>query len=213
MDRDQCRARRAKSSSCQVEQAKGFNGLNAMTGEITDLVKAGIIDPAKVTRSALQNAASVAGLLFTTEAGRRRQAREEERRCCRSRRRKGRDGRHGRNGHDVMTWRGGRQVIPRPPGLYPDHPRRGQTCGRSRSRASRSSGCASAARPSRRGSADGSSRRLLGGERGPVGCAGRDVRRGRRNSRDPHSTLQSTATASKRGQLSRRETRPWREPV
>jgi chaperonin GroEL len=39
-----------------------------VTGEIVDLVKAGIIDPAKVTRSALQNAASIAALLLTTEA-------------------------------------------------------------------------------------------------------------------------------------------------
>jgi chaperonin GroEL len=52
----------------QVETAKGNVGLNALTGELEDLVKAGIIDPAKVTRSALQNAASVAGLLLTTEA-------------------------------------------------------------------------------------------------------------------------------------------------
>jgi len=52
----------------QVEAAKGNIGLNALTGELEDLVKAGIIDPAKVTRSALQNAASVAGLLLTTEA-------------------------------------------------------------------------------------------------------------------------------------------------
>jgi chaperonin GroEL len=52
----------------QVETAKGNIGLNALTGDLEDLVKAGIIDPAKVTRSALQNAASVAGLLLTTEA-------------------------------------------------------------------------------------------------------------------------------------------------
>ena len=51
-----------------VEKAKGHNGLNAATGEIVDLVKAGVIDPAKVTRSALQNAASIAALLLTTEA-------------------------------------------------------------------------------------------------------------------------------------------------
>jgi chaperonin GroEL len=51
-----------------VEKAKGSNGLNAATGEIVDLVKAGVIDPAKVTRSALQNAASIASLLLTTEA-------------------------------------------------------------------------------------------------------------------------------------------------
>jgi len=43
-------------------------GLDAATGEYKDLVKAGIIDPAKVTRSALQNAASIAGLFLTTEA-------------------------------------------------------------------------------------------------------------------------------------------------
>jgi chaperonin GroEL len=42
--------------------------LNALTGKIEDLVKAGVIDPAKVTRSALQNAASIAALLLTTEA-------------------------------------------------------------------------------------------------------------------------------------------------
>ena len=51
-----------------VEAAKGPYGLNANTGEIEDLVKAGVIDPAKVTRSALQNAASIAALLLTTEA-------------------------------------------------------------------------------------------------------------------------------------------------
>ena len=44
------------------------SGLNASTGELEDLVKAGVIDPAKVTRSALQNAASIAALLLTTEA-------------------------------------------------------------------------------------------------------------------------------------------------
>ncbi len=43
-------------------------GFNADTGEYVDLVKAGVIDPAKVTRLALQNAASIAGLMLTTEA-------------------------------------------------------------------------------------------------------------------------------------------------
>ncbi|MCU1493540.1 MAG: chaperonin GroEL [Acidimicrobiaceae bacterium] len=51
-----------------VEALEGSNGLNAATGELEDLVKAGVIDPAKVTRSALQNAASIAALLLTTEA-------------------------------------------------------------------------------------------------------------------------------------------------
>ncbi|MAP63663.1 MAG: molecular chaperone GroEL, partial [Microbacterium sp.] len=44
------------------------HGLNAATGEYADLFEQGIIDPAKVTRSALQNAASIAGLFLTTEA-------------------------------------------------------------------------------------------------------------------------------------------------
>ncbi len=52
----------------EVADAKGSFGLNAATGELVDLVKAGVIDPAKVTRSALQNAASIAALLLTTEA-------------------------------------------------------------------------------------------------------------------------------------------------
>jgi chaperonin GroEL len=51
-----------------VEAESGNYGLNAATGEIEDLVKAGVIDPAKVTRAALQNAASVAGLVLTTDA-------------------------------------------------------------------------------------------------------------------------------------------------
>jgi chaperonin GroEL len=52
----------------EVADAKGSIGLNAETGELEDLIKAGVIDPAKVTRSALQNAASIAALLLTTEA-------------------------------------------------------------------------------------------------------------------------------------------------
>jgi chaperonin GroEL len=51
----------------QVERETGNVGFNAATGEFEDLVKAGVIDPAKVTRAALQNAASIAGLLLTTE--------------------------------------------------------------------------------------------------------------------------------------------------
>ena len=51
----------------QVERETGSNGLNATTGAVEDLLKVGVIDPAKVTRSALQNAASIAGLLLTTE--------------------------------------------------------------------------------------------------------------------------------------------------
>ena len=51
----------------KVEEAEGNMGLNALTGEIVDLVAAGVTDPAKVTRAALQNAASIAALLLTTE--------------------------------------------------------------------------------------------------------------------------------------------------
>ena len=51
-----------------VRKAKKGQGLNAATGEIVDLVAAGIIDPAMVTRSALQNAASIAKNILTTEA-------------------------------------------------------------------------------------------------------------------------------------------------
>jgi chaperonin GroEL len=51
----------------QVKKSKGNEGYNVATGEYEDLVKAGIVDPKKVTRSALQNAASIAGLLLTTE--------------------------------------------------------------------------------------------------------------------------------------------------
>ena len=49
-------------------EGDGGNGFNAATGEWVDMVKSGIIDPAKVTRSALQNAASIAALVLTTEA-------------------------------------------------------------------------------------------------------------------------------------------------
>ena len=51
----------------EVKKRKGNMGYNVATGEYIDLVKAGVIDPKKVTRSALQNAASIAGLLLTTE--------------------------------------------------------------------------------------------------------------------------------------------------
>jgi chaperonin GroEL len=52
----------------EVKKRKGNEGYNVVTGEYADLVKAGVVDPTKVTRSALQNAASISGLLLTTEA-------------------------------------------------------------------------------------------------------------------------------------------------
>jgi chaperonin GroEL len=52
----------------KVSEGTGNFGYNAANGEYGDMVAFGILDPAKVTRSALQNAASVAGLMITTEA-------------------------------------------------------------------------------------------------------------------------------------------------
>jgi len=52
----------------KVRDGKGNYGYNAQTGEYTDMIKAGILDPTKVVRTALQNAASIAGLMITTEA-------------------------------------------------------------------------------------------------------------------------------------------------
>ena len=97
----------------RVRQMKGKNeGYNADKDEYGDLVAAGVIDPAKVVRTALQNAASVAALLLTTESLITEIPKEEEearrRPSPRPRRWHGRNGwRHGRNGwhgrHDVIV--------------------------------------------------------------------------------------------------------------
>ena len=52
----------------KVAESKGNFGFNAATGEFGDMIEMGILDPTKVTRTALQNAASVAGLMITTDA-------------------------------------------------------------------------------------------------------------------------------------------------
>ena len=52
----------------KVAERKGNVGYNAATGEYGDLVEMGVLDPTKVTRTALQNAASIAGLILTTAA-------------------------------------------------------------------------------------------------------------------------------------------------
>jgi chaperonin GroEL len=52
----------------KVKELPAGHGYNAATGEFVDMVKAGIVDPAKVTRTALENAASIAAMLLTTEA-------------------------------------------------------------------------------------------------------------------------------------------------
>jgi chaperonin GroEL len=62
----------------QIRQEGDARGFDALTGEWTDMVKAGIVDPAKVTRSALQNAASIAGLVLTTESAVVEKPEEEE---------------------------------------------------------------------------------------------------------------------------------------
>ena len=51
----------------EIKKRKGNEGFNAATGDYEDLVKAGVVDPKKVTRTALQNSSSIAGLLLTTE--------------------------------------------------------------------------------------------------------------------------------------------------
>ena len=83
-------------------RAKGI-GLNIATGEYEDMVKAGIIDPAMVTRSALQNAASIAKNILTTEVI----VADKPEKEGAGRRHAGRYGRHGR--HDVTETTTGRR--------------------------------------------------------------------------------------------------------
>ena len=67
-----------------LENSKYAFGYNAQTGEYGDLVAQGVIDPAKVVRCALQDAASVAGLLITTEAMVAELPKKDRRRRCRA---------------------------------------------------------------------------------------------------------------------------------
>ncbi len=62
----------------RVQEGEGGFGYNARTETFEDLIEAGVVDPTKVTRTALQNAASVAGLLLTTEAMVAEEPEEEE---------------------------------------------------------------------------------------------------------------------------------------
>ena len=82
----------------EIESAEGSIGMNAATGEMMDLIAAGIIDPAKVTRAGLQNAASIAAMVLTTEC---LVADEPEDDAGMARHGWRRHGWHGR--HDVMT--------------------------------------------------------------------------------------------------------------
>ena len=95
----------------QVRSAKKGQGLNVDTGEIEDLVKSGIIDPTMVTRSALQNAASIAKNILTTEAIVAEAPEKQPRRR--------RHARHGRHGRDDVTPVGEPHGSPTSP-LLPD---------------------------------------------------------------------------------------------
>ena len=95
----------------KVKNGKGAFGFNAATEEYEDLVKAGVIDPTKVVRSALQNAASVASLLLTTEA--MVAEKPEKKNGGGGGGMPRRHGRHGRHGHVAAERAGGeRQLAP-----------------------------------------------------------------------------------------------------
>ena len=68
----------------RCKEMKGDEGFNAQTEQYEDLVQAGVIDPTKVVRSALQNAASIASLLLTTEAVISQIPEKNRRRRCRA---------------------------------------------------------------------------------------------------------------------------------
>ena len=82
----------------KVREGKDGFGFNAATGEYEDLIKAGVIDPKKVARIALQNAASVASLLLTTECAIAEKPEPQEGHA-----RHARYGRHGRHGRHVLS--------------------------------------------------------------------------------------------------------------
>jgi chaperonin GroEL len=81
---------------------KGNYGFNAANDTYGDMIEMGILDPTKVTRTALQNAASVASLMLTTEAMVAEAPKEEAARRRHARWRHGWHGRHGRHGHVML---------------------------------------------------------------------------------------------------------------
>ncbi len=93
----------------KVMEGKGNFGYNAQTGEYGDLVAMGVLDPTKVTRCALQNAASVAGLMLTTEAMVAELPKDDKGGHARRHGWHGWHGRHGRHGHVTF---GGRISVP-----------------------------------------------------------------------------------------------------
>ena len=87
----------------KVRHLKGNKGYNAATGEYGDMLEMGILDPAKVTRTALQAAASVAGLMITTEAMVADLPEDKAAGRHAGRRRHGRHGWYGRHGRNDVT--------------------------------------------------------------------------------------------------------------
>ena len=126
VDRHQRRPRGRRSSSSRPSGRPATIGLNALTGEFEDLLKAGVIDPAKVTRSALQNAASIAGAAADHRGAGGRQAREAKPAAAAAAAAAGmgRHGRHGRHGRLL-----GRSARPGAPsrGAGPTGPRAGDS--------------------------------------------------------------------------------------
>ena len=84
-----------------MHESKGNYGYNAATGEFGDMIEMGILDPTKVTRTALQNAASIAGLMITTECMIAEMPKKEDECVMMALRWYGRHGWYGRN--DVIT--------------------------------------------------------------------------------------------------------------
>ena len=89
------------SSSTRLPKARAISATTPRRGEYGDLVEMGVLDPTKVTRNALQNAASVAGLMLTTDAMVAELAEEKPAAAAACRRRYGWHGRHGRHGHVI----------------------------------------------------------------------------------------------------------------
>ena len=100
----------------KVVEGKGNFGYNAATGEYGDMVEMGVLDPTKVTRYALQNAASVAGLILTTAAMVAEMPKEEHSHGGGGGH--GRHGRHGRHGYVRALSCSGRPKSPASAGLF-----------------------------------------------------------------------------------------------
>ena len=124
----------------KVLEGKGNYGYNAQTGEYGDLVEMGVLDPTKVTRYALQNAASVAGLILTTDAMVAELAEEKKAAAAATATAAWGHGRHGRHGHvsPAVNCSTGKGPARRPFSFVLHCPRGGGRCGFSSRRTTRS---------------------------------------------------------------------------